>query len=131
MAILCTRCMTPHSHRAGHVIWLRERDGAFDPSSIPPHSGNEDPRPSDCAALALAEQLCRAAHRINSARISRPPHRVRRGAAASCSEEYASYYNQVRTHPSLDKNSPNFRRPQKLGPIAAIPQLTEVGLQHS
>ena len=33
---------------------------------------------------------------------------------------YASYYNQVRTHLSLDKNAPDFRRPQKLGPIAAI-----------
>ena len=29
---------------------------------------------------------------------------------------YASYYNQVRTHLSLDKNAPDFRRPQKLGP---------------
>jgi transposase InsO family protein len=33
---------------------------------------------------------------------------------------YASYYNQVRTHLSLDKNAPDFRRPQKLGPIAVI-----------
>ena len=36
-------------------------------------------------------------------------------------KKYASYYNQVRTHLSLDKNAPDFRRPQKLGPIAAIP----------
>jgi transposase InsO family protein len=35
-------------------------------------------------------------------------------------KNYASYYNQVRTHLSLDKNAPDFRRPQKLGPIAAI-----------
>jgi transposase InsO family protein len=35
-------------------------------------------------------------------------------------KNYASYYNQVRTHLSFDKNAPNFRRPQKLGPIAAI-----------
>ena len=32
---------------------------------------------------------------------------------------YASYYNQVRTHLSLDKNAPDFRRPQKIGHIAA------------
>jgi hypothetical protein len=32
---------------------------------------------------------------------------------------YASYYDQVRTHLSLDKNAPNFRRPQKLGPSQA------------
>ena len=30
---------------------------------------------------------------------------------------YASYYNQVRTHLSLDKNAPDPRCPQKLGPI--------------
>jgi transposase InsO family protein len=35
-------------------------------------------------------------------------------------KNYASYYNQVRTHLSLDKNAPDFRRPQKLGPIAGI-----------
>src|SRR5882757_6998242 len=36
-------------------------------------------------------------------------------------KKYASYYNQVRTHLSLEKDSPDFRRQQKLGPIAAIP----------
>ena len=41
---------------------------------------------------------------------------------------YASYYNQVRTHLSLDKNASNFRRPQKIGRIAAIPILG--GLHH-
>jgi len=41
---------------------------------------------------------------------------------------YASYYNQVRTHISLDKNAPDFRRPQKIGRIAAIPILG--GLHH-
>ena len=35
-------------------------------------------------------------------------------------KNYASYYNQVRTHLSLSKNAPDFRRPLKLGPIAAI-----------
>jgi transposase InsO family protein len=43
-------------------------------------------------------------------------------------KKYASYYNLVRTHLSLDKNAPDFRRPQKLGPIAAIPILG--GLHH-
>ena len=41
---------------------------------------------------------------------------------------YATYYNQVRTHLSLDKNAPDFRRPQKLGPIATISILG--GLHH-
>ena len=43
-------------------------------------------------------------------------------------KNYASYYNQVRTHLSLHKNAPDFRRPQKFGPIAAIPILG--GLHH-
>src|SRR5271169_6036470 len=30
-------------------------------------------------------------------------------------KNYASYYNQVRTHLSLDKNAPEFRRPQRHG----------------
>jgi transposase InsO family protein len=43
-------------------------------------------------------------------------------------KNYASYYNQVRTHLSLDKNAPDFRRPQKLGFIASISILG--GLHH-
>ena len=43
-------------------------------------------------------------------------------------KNYASYYNQVRTHLSLEKDSPDFRLRQKLGPIAAIPILG--GLHH-
>jgi transposase InsO family protein len=43
-------------------------------------------------------------------------------------KNYASYYNQVRTHLSLHKNAPYFRRPHKLGSVAAIPILG--GLHH-
>ena len=43
-------------------------------------------------------------------------------------KNYASYYNRVRTHLSLHKNAPDFRRSQKLGPIAAISILG--GLHH-
>jgi hypothetical protein len=41
---------------------------------------------------------------------------------------YASYYNEVRTHLSLDKHSPDFRRPLPVGDIAAIRILG--GLHH-
>ena len=41
---------------------------------------------------------------------------------------YASYYNEVRTHLSLGKDAPNFRRVQPVGIIAAIPLLG--GLHH-
>ncbi len=43
-------------------------------------------------------------------------------------KNYASYYNRVRTHLSLDKNAPDFRRPRKRGLIAAISILG--GLHH-
>jgi transposase InsO family protein len=43
-------------------------------------------------------------------------------------KNYASYYNQVRTHLSLDKNPPTIRSPQRLGAIASIPVLG--GLHH-
>jgi transposase InsO family protein len=41
---------------------------------------------------------------------------------------YAAYYNEVRTHLSLDKDAPDFRGNQKVGRIAAIPILG--GLHH-
>jgi transposase InsO family protein len=41
---------------------------------------------------------------------------------------YASYYNAVRTHLSLEKDAPEFRRRYKLGHIATIPILG--GLHH-
>jgi transposase InsO family protein len=43
-------------------------------------------------------------------------------------KNYASYYNRARTHLSLNKNVPEFRRPQRLGTIAAISILG--GLHH-
>jgi len=43
-------------------------------------------------------------------------------------KNYASYYNQVRTHLSLEKNAPILGRTQKVGRIAAIPILG--GLHH-
>ncbi|MGA7871026.1 MAG: hypothetical protein WCA22_09015 [Candidatus Binatus sp.] len=41
---------------------------------------------------------------------------------------YASYYNEVRTHLSLDKDAPKSRRSQKVGRIVAMPILG--GLHH-
>ena len=41
---------------------------------------------------------------------------------------YASYYNKIRRHLSLDKDAPDFRPTQKIGRIAAIPILG--GLHH-
>ena len=43
-------------------------------------------------------------------------------------KSYAAYYNAVRTHLSLGKNAPNFRRFETVGSIVAIPILG--GLHH-
>jgi hypothetical protein len=52
----------------------------------PPYSCHGNPRPPYCTALAVAERPRRAAHRIDTSRISRSPHRVRRRALARCPE---------------------------------------------
>ena len=41
---------------------------------------------------------------------------------------YAAYYNEVRTHLSLGKDAPNFRRSETVGSVVAIPFLG--GLHH-
>ena len=41
---------------------------------------------------------------------------------------YAAYYNEVRTHLSLEKNAPVFRAVQRVGQIIARPILS--GLHH-
>jgi transposase InsO family protein len=41
---------------------------------------------------------------------------------------YAAYYNEVRTHLSLSKDAPKFRRVQSLGSLAVLPWLG--GLHH-
>ena len=119
--------LTAHEERLCLSRDSRPRQG-LRPSLRPSHSGNWDPRPSDCAALTLenghVERL------IGSIRRECLDHLVVFDEAQlrRVLKNYASYYNQVRTHLSLDKNAPDFRRPQKLGPIAAISILG--GLHH-
>ena len=43
-------------------------------------------------------------------------------------KNYACYYNQLRTHLSLDKDAPEFRRPQRVGNIVNLPLMG--GLHH-
>jgi len=76
----------------------------------------------------MAERPRRARHRLDSARKPRYLVVFDEAQLRRVLKNYASYYNQVRTHLSLDKNAPDFRHPQKLGPIAAIPILG--GLHH-
>jgi hypothetical protein len=41
---------------------------------------------------------------------------------------YATYYNEIRTHLTLGKDAPSFRRRQLVGKVAALPVLG--GLHH-
>jgi transposase InsO family protein len=67
---------------------------------------------------------------IGSIRRESLDHRVVFGEAhlQDVLKAYASHYNEVRTHLSLDGDAPDFRRTRKIGRIAAISILG--GLHH-
>jgi hypothetical protein len=69
----------------------------------------------------MAERPRRAPHRLDSAR-KRLDHLIvfDETQLRRVLKNYASYYNQVLTHLSLNKNALDFRRTQKLGRIASI-----------
>jgi hypothetical protein len=98
----------PWDEAPSHLI--RDRDGAFGPSLHPSHSGNGDPRhptaPRSPWQNGHVERL------IGSIRHESLDHLVVFDEAhlRRVLKKYASYYNQVRTHLSLDKNAPDFRR---------------------
>jgi len=59
-----------------------------------------------CTGLTLAERLCRTADRIDSARVFGSRHVLGEAHLRRNSESYARYYNGVRTHRSLNKDTP-------------------------
>jgi hypothetical protein len=62
-----------------------------------------DPRSPYRTAVAVAERPRRTAHRIDTSRISRPSIVVGEAHLRDVLKVYASYYNAVRTHLSLDQ----------------------------
>jgi hypothetical protein len=76
----------------------------------------------------VAERLRRAA--IGSIRRECLDHLILFGEAhlRRVLRAYASYYNEIRTHLSLDKDAPDFRAIHAAGSIIAIPILG--GLHH-
>jgi transposase InsO family protein len=107
---------------------IRDRDGAFGP--IYTHRvramGIRD-RPT---AARSPWQNGHAERLIGSIRRECLDHVIVFGEAhlRRVLKAYASYYNEVRTHLSLDKDSPEFRRAQSVGNIVALPLLG--GLHH-
>ena len=59
----------------------------------------------------------RTADRINSTRVRGPFHCLRRGASTHILRTYAHYYNDIRTHRSLDKDAPVSRPVQRIGSV--------------
>jgi hypothetical protein len=78
--------------------------------------------------FALAERLCRKIDRINPARVHE--HIVVLGEThlRRVLKSYARYYNEVRTHRSLDKDAPISRPLQRVGSIISRALLG--GLHH-
>ena len=92
------------------------------------HSYDGYPRSPSRRALALAEWARRAAD--GSIRRECLDHMIVSGEAHlnRILKTYASYYNEMRTHLSLDKDAPKSRRSQKVGRVVAMPILG--GLYH-
>ena len=116
----------PWDEAPRHLI--RDRDGAFGPAytrRIRAMGIRDHPiAPRSPWQNGHVERL------IGSIRRESLDHLIVFGEAhlRSVLKAYASYYNEVRTHLSLDKDAPHFRRRQKTGRIAAIPILG--GLHH-
>jgi transposase InsO family protein len=135
IADLCRKSVIRHTQVTDAFPWaeaprllLRDRDGAFGPAythriramgildhPTAPHSGWQNGHVERLIGTIRCESLDHLVV-FDEAQLRR------------VLRNYASYYNQVRTHLSLDKNAPDFRRPQKLGSIAAISILD--GLHH-
>ena len=107
---------------------FRDRDSAFGPAYTRRIRGmgiRDDP-----VAARSPWQNGHAERLIGSIRRECLDHLVVSGEAhlRQVLKTYAAYYNEVRTHLSLDKDAPKFRRSQRLGSIVAMPILG--GLHH-
>ena len=102
---------------------IRDRDGAFGPA-FTRRIGAMEIRDHPIAPRS-PWQNGHVERLIGSIRRESLDHPVVCGEAhlRDVLKNYASYYNKVRPHLSLDKDAPDFRRRQKIGRIAAIPVL--------
>jgi transposase InsO family protein len=111
----------PWDEAPRHLI--RDRDGAFGPAYI-----------RRIRAMRIRDHLTAPRSPWQNGHVERLIGSIRResldhvivfGEAHlhAVLKAYASYYNEVRTHLSLNKDAPDFRRAQRVGRIAAIPIL--------
>src|SRR5436305_494248 len=76
----------------------------------------------------LAERLRRKADRIDPTRVRRPRGCLGEAHLRRVLTKYAAYYNELRTHRSLNKDAPIHRASQQVGGIVSAPILG--GLHH-
>jgi transposase InsO family protein len=116
----------PWDEAPSHLI--RDRDGAFGPAytrrirtmEIRDHpTAPRSPWPNAHAERLIGSIRCESLDHL----VVFDETQLRRVL-----KNYASYYNEVRSHLSLDRNAPDFLCPQKLGRIASIAFLG--GLHH-
>jgi hypothetical protein len=92
-----------------------------------PYPGDGHPGSADRGPVALAERILRAGDQFDPTRPFGPRDCLGRAPSSSLLRCYADYYNQSRTHLSLNKDAPT-RRPVHIGSIEASPVLG--GLHH-
>ena len=86
----------------------------------------QDPRPTNLTAIAVAEPIYGTADRNAAARLSGSRSHLRRAASASDPCSYSCYYNEKRTHLSLNKDVPLGRAVQRHGAVVAVPILSRL-----
>jgi transposase InsO family protein len=116
----------PWDEAPRHLI--RDRDGAFGPAYVR-RVRAMDIRDHPTAARS-PWQNSHVERLIGSIRRESLDHFIvfEEGHLRRILKKYASYYNQVRTHLSLNKDAPTCRRARSVGSIAALPWLG--GLHH-
>jgi hypothetical protein len=103
---------------APHYL-IRERDRIYGDAALPRLRTMAIRDKPIAPSIALAERLRRTVDPVNPARVCGSYRGLGRGHLRRILRAYARYYNNIRTHRSLDKDAPAFRPIQRIGNIAS------------
>src|SRR5664280_3775975 len=96
---------------------IRDRDCIYG-AVVAPNSRHRHPGQAYGTGFALAEWFCRTADRVDPARVRGPFRVLGEAHLRRILRTYARYYNEIRTHRSLDKDAPLSRPVQRTGIIS-------------
>ena len=107
---------------------VRDNDRAYGRvfTSLPESHGHSGS--TDFSWIAMAKSVCGAFDRHSASRVLDRTLIFGEAHLRRVLSEYATYYNEVRTHLALGKDTPMGRAVQRSGNIIAIPILS--GLHH-